>query len=468
MRSWYRRGLVVVAGAALTAQLAGCKAESPDLEPGAQGMLHCSSSPGLVRQVRLPVPAYGKSGINGAIFRSNGILTIGERQAVAYFDATESIRIVILDEDLRIASQKRIPQPMPSAMLGDGHQGINIGFSRDGYLHVIGGAHGGSSPFYLKLSWPDLVVVDSGLSALHLDSKALTYPQFLTLDGELLLLARSDPTGDYNLSRYDKLRHEWGPGPETVLARPSGASSLYVNTPGTHSTTLALAYTTRLLPSDETDARVRNEDIRVILSHDRGYQWQAPKSPRLGPSNLQTPIEGNSPVSVRIPADSNLMNQGGGWLSADDVYWIGYLVDDAAGIPQVMISGVRLRDGTSNTSQVTKSTVDFTLTGAGSLSLPVGRPAVVEYKARLFVAYRIDDSLVVASRSARGGANWHQQVVCRGFLNNWEPVLDPNAVRDGRLDLYVQGAGQGSRDTPASGPPYVTPSLVSISINRLD
>lgn len=456
--------------AALVSLVAGCHPQNSAVGTAAQtDGLDCNFGGDAVKASTLPEPAYSKSGINGAIFRSSGVLTIGDRSVVAYFDATESIRIVILDSDLKVVGGTQLTNPMPSGMLGDGHQGVNIGYSPDGFLHLIGGAHGESVPFYFKLRWPSLERVEAGMQAVNLESTKITYPQFLSLGDELALLVRDDgANGSYPLEHYDEITHKWVWPSSPVLVRPSGVQSLYLNTPGVDGLNLAFAYTIRLPASDEDDLRVRNTNFRVISSADGGRSWKSPPTFDSPPVKLATPVRGDSPITIPIPDDENLLNQGGGWLSTDGTYWIGYMRDDDRGIPQLEVSGIDLTRGGVQDSQVTDSTIDFDLVGKGSLSLPLSRPAVLVYRGTPVVVYRESDSIVIAWPSAGNTAHWMRSTVCVGSLANWEPIIDPGAVADGVLNLYVQGAAQGVDDRPAEGQADITrPSVVTISLDAL-
>jgi hypothetical protein len=211
---------------------------------------------------------------------------------------------------------------------------------------------------------------------------------------------------------------------------------------------IAIAYTWRYYPDspDPDDYEVLNEGWRVILSEDRGLTWQS-----FDGQELSLPIATFTPtIAYLVPVGQNLSNQAGSWLGSDGVLRVSYFADDAEGVPQTFVTEFDLL-----TKQVTPSlpvsdnTIDFDLSGAGTLSLPLSRPAVFSMSQRLISIYRQEDTIRAAWRSVyHPTAPWDDVTLCAGFVENWEPILDCGLIGgDHRINLYIQGAKQGPQDT---------------------
>lgn len=421
------------------------------------------NGPSVDGTLDLPVPAYGRSSINNSVFRRNALLSVGNQQIVAYFDQNGEVRLAIRNLDTNEISDHVLRNPMSPRMLGDGHQSIGMGFSTDGFIHVVGGAHGPSDPFYYRLAWPSLAVDEEGVSHLSPTTAVLSYPQFYEVDHELTLLYRDDVDGSYSLNRYDTASHSWQPWINPFVTKPEGANSIYFNEFGVDGKQLAGAFTIRYPDADQPDnPRLRNEDLRMLHSDDAGVTWRT-----FSGQVLTAPIAAEQvPVAIEIPRDGGLINQGGGWLGKNGVYWIAYFADDAAGIPQIFVAGFDLKGHRTWQSQVTTRTTDFEMVGLGTLALPISRPVVVESDGELVVVFRDEGRILLSRGSPMSGVekSWKTEVLCEGYVSNWEPIFDRDLVNRGILSLYVQGAEQTSNDLPYPDFVRANPKIVNVAL----
>lgn len=402
----------------------------------------------------LPEPAYARSGINTAIFRHHALLTIGSHELVAYF-AQDGKAVLLLRSltDGRVERVLRFGNAMPAQMLGDGHQGINLGYSADGFIHVIWGCHGTPSPPYLKLRWPDLTAVPDAPPPWAGITTALTYPQFHGPPQRLLLSFRRDsspgtPSEQYDhcLLQYEARTGTWQPL-QTPLLRYPPTQLAYLNTLGDLDNTLAIAYTIRredLMDRRDAAVHVMNESFRVIVSRDSGHTWS-----NLAGQLLPTPIAAldETSLALRISPDQKLINQGGGWLARDGKYHFGYFRSDAHGVPQIHLTTIDFSTGRDSTIALTQRNQSFDLSGRGTQTWPISRPAVFEVGQTLAVAYREDDHLICQFRNRTERA-WRKAELYTGELGNYEPILDYTRLRDGSLTFYIQPSWQGQADTP--------------------
>jgi hypothetical protein len=331
-------------------------------------------------------------------------------------------------------------------MLGDGHQGVNMGYSTDGFIHMILGAHT-ATHYYYKITWPDLEIVHSDERELALPSDKISYPQFYNLAGELLLFFRDDDSKTYSLNRYDAVSGAWRPWIVPLITTPDEVDRIYTNGLSISGSTIAIAYTWRYYPDSPNPDEyvVLNEGWRVVWSNDFGFTWQA-----FDGASLSLPIQAFSPpISNFVPAGRNLSNQAGSWLGPDQVLRVSYFADDAQGVPQVYIAEFDLSTREVVTyPPISNNDTDFDLIGRGTLSLPLSRPVVFGLKDRLVTLYRYNDSLYAGWRPISDViVDWQGIALCTGFLDNYEPIMDFGRTGVGDISLYIQGAKQGPNDT---------------------
>jgi hypothetical protein len=421
----------------------------------------------------LPEPAYAQSGINTAIFRRNALLTIGSHQLVSYFakDGKAVLLLRSLPSD-RIERTLRFDNPMPAQMLGDGHQGINLGYSADGFVHIIWGCHSTPNPPYLKLRWPDLTIVRGAPPPWAGITTRLSYPQFYGPPERLLLSFRRDISPgtaseqyDHCLLQYDARIGKWQPLEAPLLRYPSNQLA-YLNTLGDMGDTLAGAYTIRredLMDRRDPAMRVMNQSFHVIVSRDHGQTWS-----NLAGQLLPVPIAAldETSLALRISPDQKLINQGGGWLAKDDKYHFGYFRSDTHGIPQIYLTTVDLSTGQHSTAALTSRHQSFDLLGRGTQIWPISRPAVFEVGQTLAVAYREDNHLICQFRNPIAGT-WRKAELYAGELGNYEPILDYIRLRDGVMTFYMQPSWQGQDDTPDHSASSASAFLLQVSEREL-
>lgn len=397
----------------------------------------------------LPEPVYTRSGINTAIFRRHALLTINDRQVISYFTAEGKIALVVRDLSTNQLLQSVQFESRLTSGLGDGHQSVNMGYSADGYLHLIWGCHG-TEPQYLKLRWPELTDMASVSTEIAAIARQISYPQFYGTPQKTWMAFRRDDAAakhyDHCLLNYNEAVGQWQRWQMPLLHFPAVPNLAYLNSMGQSDEALAFAYTIRrydLVRANSSPWPVLNDSLRVVWSRDGGKSWNS-----LAGVPIPHPIDamGVSPA-IEIPPDQNLINQGGGWLDAARHYHIGYFCNDSRGIPQIFVTSFDLTAGTSDTRALTARTQRFELLGRGTQSWPLSRPAVFMLGRTLAVAYREENKLVCQFRPL-GAGTWRRVELYSGELGNYEPILDYTRLSDGILTFYVQPAWQGAEDTP--------------------
>lgn len=420
------------------------------------------------RLIPLPILAYAQSGINTGIFRRHALLTIGSHQLIAYFGDDGHLILIqrSLHERSFLSIQKR-ESAMPDGMLGDGHQGISLGYSSDGFVHVIWGCHDTPNPSYLKLRWPELTPCPDVLPPWAGTASRLSYPQFYGRNNRLLLAFRRDSNpADHNpydhcLLQYDAQGGQWQPLQVPLLEFPPSPLLAYLNSLGQTGDTLAAAYAIRrydLMDTKDVNMRVMNESFRVIFSQDAGRHWFG-----LNGQPLPSPVPSlDVEPALPISPDQNLINQGGGWLGRDLLYHIAYFKNDEAGIPQIYLSSFDLATGRHSTQTLTRRTEAFNLLGRGTQIWPISRPVVFELGTTWVVAFREGNHLVAVFRPACS-SHWRIAKLHAGDLGNYEPILDYTGLDDGNLTFYIQTARQGTDDQAHGNTTGTQASLLDLS-----
>ena len=433
--------------------------------------LAAHAAPGPKR-IDLPERPYVLSGINTPVFRRHALLTVGDKQLIAYFTADG--RLALVQRSLETDRLERTlfwPDALSPAMLGDGHQAINMGYTSDGYLHLFWGCHDTINPRYLKLRWPDLTECPTSEFPLHFVTARLSYPQFYESAGGLLLSfrrdSRSDPANPYDhcLITYDVAQGKWGSLQAPWLVFPPIPQLAYLNSLGCDGRTIAGAYTFRrydLMDTKDPRMLVMNDSLRFVWSDDAGKSWRDTAG-----RNLPLPLHVTDvPADIPIAPDQNLINQGGGWLTANREYHIGYFRNDASAVPQIYLSTLRLTDGKVTTTQITRRTEAFELRGRGTQVWPISRPAICALGSTLWVIFREGDRLVAAHQSD-GDVGWQFTELYQGILGNYEPILDYTRLSAGVLSLYVQPAWQGADDRMHQGPEQGSAFLLEFTARDL-
>lgn len=419
-------------------------------------MLACSGGGGTtsatIRATLLADPPFSESGINLAIIRKEALLTAHGVQVIAYFDAQRRIAIVFRDLASGSLVTRTLCNPMDERSMGDAHEAINMGYSSDGMLHLVYGSHA-TPVHYYRLRVKDLrsgtfEIITNDPSQLGLAAHLATYPQFYLLVDRLLITYRNDDDNSIGVSRYDSDVHQWQPWLSPFMTGHN-VSSIYMNTIGIRENNIAVAYTIRF--SREATS---NQNLYIVLSRDAGAHWS-----NFDGTPLPVPFSAKdlSPA-IWIPLGSKLINQSGAYLDSSMTFRVGFYRGDTKGIPQIFLLSFNLAGhSTVAVEQLTHRTVDFDVTGCGTLSLPISRPAVFELSSKLRVLYRENRDIILLTRSL---TEWKSEVIYSGMIENWEPLWDRDAIEFGVLSMFVQGAEQGSCDTLAKPFPGASAQII--------
>ena len=384
---------------------------------------------------------WAQSSVNTVIFRQNSITTHGDIQFTAYYNAEG--QVVLARRNL--GSEQWVIQPTPySADVNDAHNSISLGVDGDGYLHLSWGMHG-NELLYARSLHPHGLELSELRPMTGKHEQAVTYPQFFRLDsGDLLFMYRdgSSGRGDVMLNRYRSKQQKW-----VALQHPlisgEGERNAYVNPLAVDDAgRWHLSWTWR-----ETWDVSTNHDIMYAYSPDEGKTWVKSTGER-----YKLPVTAdNAEVVKTIPQGSELINQTSMTVnSKGEPVIASYWKPAGAAAPQFHI--VWQDGGLWNTRQVSRRSLDFSLSGGGTKRIPISRPKILAgTENELYLVYRDFErggGISVAVSQDRDYRSWAVRDIYTSDMGLWEPTYDPIVWRQkNELHLFGQRVGQGDGET---------------------
>ncbi|NND34482.1 MAG: hypothetical protein HKN76_17990 [Saprospiraceae bacterium] len=156
------------------------------------------------------------------------ILTIGDRQYVAYYDDNRNMCIAQRGLD-QVNWQTKI---LPSQVGWDSHNSVVMALDREGYLHVSGNMHGDPLIYFRSRKPNDISDFDQ-LDMVGSEEDRVTYPVFFTNSSDDLFFQYRDGgsgNGITYINRYDAKARKWSralnqglfDGEEETNAYPTG------------------------------------------------------------------------------------------------------------------------------------------------------------------------------------------------------------------------------------------------------
>lgn len=414
--------------------------------------MESEATPAAVARLSRIGTGYARTSVNASAFRKNSVVSHGNRQVAAYYDAEG--RVVIARRQLgRDRWERHVTQY--AGNVDDAHNAISIAVDGEGVLHAAWDHHGGALN-YARGTAPGALSLGPREAMTGKDESSVTYPQFYNLaSGDLLMLYRDGASGRGNviLNRYDVASRRWRP-----LAHPlidgEGARNAYLNTMAIDARgRWHLSWTWR-----ETPDVASNHDVLYAVSPDEGASWL-----RSDGSRYELPItRSTAEVAWTVPQDRELINQTSMTVDAAGrpvvaTYWRA----PGEGAPQFRIvwhDGARWR-----MNSIGRRLSPFHLSGTGTRRIPVSRPQVLAGPdTALYVVLRDaerGEGVRVAMSTDTSRTDWQFKAISGVPVGQWEPTYDPLLwKRDGLLHLFHQPVGQGAGDTEED----VAPQPVSI------
>ncbi len=393
---------------------------------------------------------YSQTSVNTAVFRTNSIVTHGDKQYIAYYDPEGLLTLGrrTLGED-----HWQVSHTSYRGHVEDAHNIISIMVDGDGYLHLSFDHHN-THLNYCRSIAPDTLALGPLEPMIGTDEEDVTYPEFYRLaSGDLLFVYRSGGSGRGNLvmNRYDLHSRQWTRVQDILIDGEDERNAywqLCVDPLGT----IHLSWVWR-----ETWLVETNHDLCYARSSDDGKTWQ-----RTDGSSYSLPIRlSNAEYACHIPQGSELINQTSMTTDAQGHPFIAtYWRDADSDVPQYRLVW---HDGHQwHTSQVSHRTTPFSLSGGGTKMIPIARPRLVVEDNKAMYVFRDEERQSRASMYYTddiSSSAWDVMDLTTFPVDAWEPSLDTELWKTRHLlNIFLQhttqGDGEQTTDSEAQ-PVYV-------------
>lgn len=378
---------------------------------------------------------YSQTSVNTAVFRNNSLVTSGDGQYIAYYDADGYL---MLGKRKFGSDRWTLHRTQYKGNVKDAHNVISMMIDGKGYLHVAFDHHGHPLNYCRSLK-PYSLELGEKEPMTGVDEGNVTYPEFYLLSGgDLLFAYRSGSSGRGNLvlNRYDVKTGRWHRVQDVLIDGEDKRNAywqLYVDEQGT----IHLSWVWRETWHVET-----NHDLCYARSYDNGVTWY-----KANGRKYDLPIRlGNAEYACRIPQNSELINQTS--MSADaggNPYIATYWRDPDSDVPQYRIVW---HDGLEwHSRQVGERTVPFSLKGGGTKMIPIARPRIVVDGGEIYYVFRDEErgsKVSVAHTADVANGKWQFADLTDFAVDAWEPSHDTELwKKQRRLHLFVQHTRQG-------------------------
>lgn len=426
---------------------------------------------------------YAGSGINSVAFAQDNLITVGNRQIIAYYrrhasDAAHLVNntIVIGRRTVGESRWELFSTNFLSFNIDDTHNVISCAVDGKGFLHMSWGLHV-NALLYAKstasvLGTDPVVMASLGTAGMTGQEGSVTYPKFVTLpDGDVLFLYRegSSGSGDWYLNRYRTSTGTWAPvhadagGIQQPLMLGRGhlpdncfyPDRLTLGPDGMLHMAGVFRYNGDS-PAKQTGYQTNHRYV-YLRSPDGGTTWQ-----RSNGSSVTVPVVENAnfknfganhvPEIVKdLPEGYSIMNEAGMTTdSAGRPIIANWWADRAAIGDHTRQYQIIFHDGAVwHQRTVSARNIDNPATRYSETQLSsswVGRPVVLTDKSdRIIVVYndnRFDGITVVFSKPLAqdpGRNHWSRMNLTYENLGRWEVTYDENRWKaDGVLHMLYQ------------------------------
>lgn len=388
---------------------------------------------------------WANNSVNAVVFRKNSLVTQGDTQYVAYYDAQ---RYLVLGKRALGATQWTVRRSAWQGNAADAHNAISIMVDGAGYLHVSWDHHNNALRYARGVA-PGSLELGPKQGMVGVDEAEVSYPEFYRLpNGNLLFFYRlgGSGRGDLIINRYDVATQRWT-RLHTNLITGEGKRNAYWQAFLDHLGTLHLSWVWRESPDVAS-----NHDMAYARSRDGGVTWE-----RSDGTPYALPISAASAeYALRIPQNSELINQTS--MAADQdghPYIASYWRDAGSSVPQYHVI---FNTGTAwQARSLDFRKTPFSLGGQGTKRIPIARPQIMVGKAGALLVFRDEErgsKVSVASTADVLRGAWQVQDLTMFSVGAWEPSYDTELWRrNGTLSLFVQNVQQVDGEGQASVPP---------------
>ena len=377
---------------------------------------------------------YSGTSVNTTIFRNNSVVSHEDTQFVAYYDSTGT---VVIGKRKLGTDKWELTRTPYKGNIRDAHNVISIMADGDGYLHMAFDHHGHKLR-YCRSKAPLSADMGPLMPMTGADEGNVTYPEFYRLaDGDLLFVYRDGSSGNGNMvmNSYSAKEKKWS-RVQTNLIDGEGKRNAYWQMCVDKAGVIHVAWVWR-----ESAAVNTNHDLCYARSYDKGKTWL-----RTDGSAYSLPINAaNAEYAFRIPQNSELINQTS--ICTDSkgnpciaTYWR----SQGEKVPQYRIVWHNGKEW--STRQISSRTTPFSLSGVGTKMIPVARPKVAicgNTGCCLLRDTERGSKVSAAVADDISSVNWKTIDLTDFSVGSWEPSIDSELLKQGRLHVYVQATSQG-------------------------
>ncbi|TDH21343.1 neuraminidase [Segetibacter sp. 3557_3] len=397
---------------------------------------------------------WANNSVNAVIFRKNSLVTHGNIQYIAWYDAE---RYLVVGKRTIGSTNWQVQKSRFQGNAADAHNTISIMTDGDGYLHVAWDHHNNALRYCRSVA-PGSLELTEKLSMTGKVEQRVSYPEFYYMPGgNLLFLYRDGGSGQGNLvvNSYDVRSRQWTQLHGNLI-NGEGRRSAYWQSCVDVKGTIHLSWVWRESPDVAS-----NHDLCYARSTDGGKTWE-----RSDGEKYNLPITAAAAeIAVRIPQKSELINQTSMFAdNSGNPYIASYWRDSASTVPQYRIV---FRQGTQWKVQnpgFRKS--PFSLSGAGTKAIPISRPQVIAWNngkklaaALIFRDEERGSRVSVAINHDIRLPKWQIKDLSTQSVGSWEPSYDTELWKNkGVLNLFVQNVQQ----VDAEGVAATTPQPVQV------
>jgi hypothetical protein len=386
---------------------------------------------GLVRVGK----GYSSTSVNTTVFRNNSLVTHGDTQFTAFYDADQYL---VLGKRKLGQEVWELKRSQYTGNCKDAHNIISLMVDGDGFLHVSFDHHNDKLRYCRSVA-PLSLELGKKVPMTGADEDDVTYPEFYLLaNGDLLFVYRSGSSGRGNLvmNRYSVDNQTWTRVQDVLIDGENKRNAywqLYVDEKGT----IHLSWVWR-----ETFRVETNHDMCYARSFDNGVTWYKTTG-----EQYTLPITlANAEYACHIPQHSELINQTGmGANEAGNPFIATYWRDRDSDVPQYRMIW---HDGKAwRSRQVSERTTSFTLKGGGTKMIPISRPRIAVDDEKIWYIFRDEErgskvSVVCTDLMATG--EWKVSDLTEFSVDAWEPTYDTELWKQKKeLHLFVQRTRQG-------------------------
>jgi hypothetical protein len=394
---------------------------------------------------------WANNSVNTTIFRKNSLVSFHNWQYITYYNKDGYVVLGKrkLDED-----KWQLTTTLLKGNVSDAHNVISIMVDGDGYLHVAWNQHN-NQLHYVKSKTPGSLEMSNEISMTGKQENKVSYPEFYRMpDGNLIFFYRDGGSGNGSLvmNQYDTKGKAWKQLHGNLIDGEGQRSAYWqacVDTKGT----IHLSWVWR-----ETPDVASNHDLCYAFSKDGGISWQKSTG-----ELYKVPITAsNADYAVRIPQKSELINQTSMFADDDGCPFIAtYWREENSTIPQYHLV-YKTNTGWQKENIDFRKTA-FSLSGAGTKSIPVSRPQIIAWKSGkdLSAALIFRDEERGSKVSAAVNQNivkdkWSIIDLTSTSVGSWEPTYDTELWKEKRLlHLFLQNVEQVDAEGQAKLPPQI-------------